>query len=130
MIDLVTTNKTDFFGESDHFDYLFQTALPKLLSRDGAGIRKTLFLWSAACSTGEEPYTSAMVVNEFRERYQGYRFSVLATDISTRVRETGRSAVYREEAVSPVPKEAIKAGGVMAVHALEAIAGAVINECG
>jgi chemotaxis protein methyltransferase CheR len=103
MIDLVTTNKTDFFREPDHFDYLYQTALPELLNGDGTGIRKTLSLWSAACSTGEEPYTLAMVVNEFREKYQGYRFSVLATDISTRVLDTGRLAIYREEAVLPVP---------------------------
>lgn len=103
MIDLVTTNKTDFFREPDHFDYLYQTALPELLNDDGTGIRKTLSLWSTACSTGEEPYTLAMVVSEFREKYQGYRFSVLATDISTRVLDTGRRAIYKEEAVLPVP---------------------------
>jgi len=105
MIDLVTTNKTDFFREADHFDYLYQTALPELLGCDGVGIRKSLSLWSAACSTGEEPYTLAMVVSEFGEKYQGYRFSVLATDISTRVLETGRSAVYKEEATLPVPTD-------------------------
>lgn len=105
MIDLVTTNKTDFFREPDHFDYLYRTALPELLNNDGTGIRKMLSLWSAACSTGEEPYTLAMVVNEFKEKYQGYRFSVLATDISTRVLDAGRHAIYKEEAVLPVPMD-------------------------
>ena len=105
MIDLVTTNKTDFFREADHFDYLYQTVLPELLGRDGAGIKKALSLWSTACSTGEEPYTLAMVVNEFKEKYQGYRYSILATDISTRVLETGRRAIYQEESALPVPLE-------------------------
>jgi chemotaxis protein methyltransferase CheR len=105
MIDVVTTNKTDFFREPDHFDYLIRMALPDLLNNEGVGIRKPLSLWSAACSTGEEPYTLAMVASEFRERYQGYRFSVLATDISTRVLQTGRLGVYEEERVLPVPPE-------------------------
>ena len=63
MIDLVTTNKTDFFREPDHFDYLFVKALPELLERDQIGVRKSLLMWSAACSTGEEPYTLAMVAS-------------------------------------------------------------------
>jgi chemotaxis protein methyltransferase CheR len=103
MIDLVTTNKTDFFREPDHFDYLLRVALPELLDRDGIGVRKRLTLWSSACSTGEEPYTLAMVTSEFREKYRGYHFFVLATDISTRVLEKGRLGVYDEERADPIP---------------------------
>ena len=62
LIDVITTNKTDFFREAGHFDYLATKALPDLAARKGAG-RKALF-WSAGCSTGEEPYTLAMVLSE------------------------------------------------------------------
>ena len=105
MIDLVTTNKTDFFREPDHFDYLFSSALPELLSKGGVGKGNMLSLWSAACSTGEEPYTLAMVASEFKEAHPGYRFSVLATDISHRVLEKGSIGVYEEERTEPIPYE-------------------------
>ncbi len=105
MIDLVTTNKTDFFREPDHFDYLVRKVLPDLLDNQDVGVRKTLNLWSAACSTGEEPYTMAMVASEFKERCPGYRFSVLATDISTRVLEKGRIGIYDLERALPIPQE-------------------------
>ena len=83
MIDAVTTNKTDFFREPDHFDYLSQSVLPELVGLHGLGVRKTLNVWSAGCSTGEEPYTLAMVLSEFAEECPGFHFSILATDIST-----------------------------------------------
>ena len=103
MVDLVTTNKTDFFREPDHFEYLIRTALPDLLNHYDIGLRTKLCLWSAGCSTGEEPYTIAMVVGEFGENHPGYRFSVIATDISTRVLKHGKAAIYEEERVLPVP---------------------------
>ncbi len=105
MIDLVTTNKTDFYREPDHFNYLFGSALPELLSSRGTGLRRSLSLWSCACSSGEEPYTLAMVVSEFAADHDGYRFSILATDISTRVLEKARSGIYDEEAVLPLPMD-------------------------
>ncbi|MBI5562170.1 MAG: protein-glutamate O-methyltransferase [Deltaproteobacteria bacterium] len=107
MIDLVTTNKTDFFREPDHFDYLFNTALPELVRSYGAGVRKTLVVWSAGCSTGEEPYTIAMVMSEFAERYPGFGFdfTILATDISTRVVETAARGVYGADRIAPIPEE-------------------------
>jgi chemotaxis protein methyltransferase CheR len=100
MIDQVTTNKTDFFREPAHFDYLARKALPELTLS-----KKSIVLWSAGCSTGEEPYTLAMVLNEFADGHRGCDFTILATDISTRVLEKARLAVYDEEAVSPVPPE-------------------------
>lgn len=100
MIDLVTTNKTEFFREPDHFAYLLETLLPDWARVNGGG---TLRLWSAGCSTGEEPYTLAMVLQEFAERSPGFDFRILATDISTRVLETARLAVYPEERTAPVP---------------------------
>ena len=101
MIDAVTTNKTDFFREADHFDYLFERILPEFVSLYGLG--KKLNLWSAACSTGEEPYTLAMVLSEFAERCPGFGFSIFATDISTVVLEKARSGIYEHDRVSPIP---------------------------
>ena len=105
MIDVVTTNKTDFFREPQHFDYLVNTAIPHLMRTSGAGMRRTLMLWSAACSSGEEPYTLAMVLEEFAARVTGFSFLILATDISTRMVETARQAIYSEERIAPVPME-------------------------
>lgn len=105
LIDAVTTNKTDFFREPDHFEFLTKTALPEIIVRKGGGLWKKLMIWSAGCSTGEEPYTLAMVIREFAERSPGFSFdcSILATDISTRVLEKAKHAVYDAERVQPVP---------------------------
>jgi chemotaxis protein methyltransferase CheR len=103
MIDVVTTNKTDFFREPKHFDYLVQTALPELIIRHDAAIRRKYTIWSAGCSTGEEPYTLAMVLSEFALQQHGFYFSILATDISTRVLEKAGLGIYREDAVAPLP---------------------------
>jgi chemotaxis protein methyltransferase CheR len=107
MIDVITTNKTDFFRESRHFDYLVQNALPELIAGHGVGIRHKLMVWSAGCSTGEEPYTLAMVLKDFANNYTGCKFEslILATDISTRVLEIAKRAIYDDEKVVPVPQE-------------------------
>jgi chemotaxis protein methyltransferase CheR len=103
MVDLVTTNKTDFFREPQHFSYLTTMVLPQLLQGQGWGIKGKLNVWSAGCSTGEEPYTLAMVLSEFAQDYPDYNFSILATDISTRVLDKARQGVYEHEKVEPVP---------------------------
>ena len=93
LIDVMTTNKTDFFREPDHFEYLVQRALPDLASRMG-GARRSL-LWSAGCSTGEEPYTLAMVLSEYSAQCPGFRFGVLATDISTAVLAKAANGIFK-----------------------------------
>ena len=105
LLDLVTTNKTDFFREPRHFDYLIGTAVPELIRAAGAGIRRKLQVWSAGCSTGAEPYTLAMVLSDFANTVDGFEFSILATDISTKVLDKARRAVYREYEAEPVPLE-------------------------
>jgi chemotaxis protein methyltransferase CheR len=100
FIDAVTTNKTDFYREPQHFDYLTNTALPNIFSR---GKSRHLNIWCAGCSSGEEPYTLAMVTNEFIKREGMADFSILATDISTRVLETARAGIYEESRVEPLP---------------------------
>ncbi len=107
LIDVVTTNKTDFFREAKHFDFLTEVALPRLLTTHGTGLQRPLRVWSAGCSTGEEPYTLAMVLSEFALANPGFDFTILATDISTLVLEKARLAIYREERVESVP-EALK----------------------
>jgi chemotaxis protein methyltransferase CheR len=103
LIDAVTTNKTDFFREAGHFDYLASQALPDLAARRGTGRR--MLAWSAGCSTGEEPYTLAMVLNEYAETHPVFQFNVLATDICTTVLEKARMGIFRSELAEPVPWE-------------------------
>ncbi len=107
MIDVVTTNKTDFYREPRHFEYLVRMALPELMTKYGSGINKNLMLWSAGCATGEEPYTLAMVLSEFAKKSPGlnFRYLILATDISTRALEKARTGIYEEDRVAPVPPE-------------------------
>lgn len=102
MIDAVTTNKTDFFREPWQFDFLRDNAVPELAQMYGAGISRRLNVWSVACSTGEEPYTLAMVLATASSG-DGARFDILATDISSKVLEVARTAVYDEERIAPVP---------------------------
>ena len=103
MIDVITTNKTEFFREPKHFEFLVQQALPELIHTRGTGIRRKLLVWSAGCSTGEEPYTLAMVLKDFPANRRKIRFEILATDISTRVLEAAKIAVYDHEKVAPIP---------------------------
>lgn len=102
MIDVVTTNKTEFFREPAHFSFLADRVLPGLL-RTAAG--KPVNLWSAGCSSGEEPYTLAMVLSEYARIREPFAFSILATDISTRMLEKAYLGVYEEEKITPVPPE-------------------------
>lgn len=102
LIDVVTTNKTDFFREKVHFDFLTSQALPQLTARaDG----RELLIWSAGCSTGEEPYTIAMVLSEYRQSHPGFRFRILATDISTAVLERAERGVFHSDVVQPVSRD-------------------------
>lgn len=107
MIDVITTNKTDFFRESKHFDYLVQEALPEIISGKGSGITNQIKIWSAGCSTGEEPYSIAMVLSEFAGKNPEIKldYSILATDISTLVLQKGKLAIYNEEKAEYVPYE-------------------------
>jgi chemotaxis protein methyltransferase CheR len=89
FIDVLTTNKTNFFRESAHFDFLTEQVFPRLAS-SGSEIR----IWSAACSSGEEPYTLGMVVRDHLPVEAQRRTRILATDISNRILSTARTARY------------------------------------
>ena len=101
LIDAVTTNKTDFFREPKHFEYMEQVALPELVSAGHKRIR----LWSSACSTGAEPYTMAMIMQEFVDGQSGIDYRILATDLSTEVLQAARRGVYARDMIVPVGSE-------------------------
>jgi chemotaxis protein methyltransferase CheR len=101
LINAVSTNKTDFFREPAHFDFLRGTILPKL----AAAGRREVKLWSAAASIGAEAYTNAIVLEDFRTRHNGPDYSILATDISTDVLAVAVLGQYAEAMVQPVPVE-------------------------
>ncbi len=101
LIDAVTTNKTDFFREPKHFDFLVEEAIPAFIAQ-GALARSSLKVWSAASSTGAEPYTLAMVLAQQRDTVPA--FSILATDISTQVLQIGVQAIYPEIMAHPIPE--------------------------
>ncbi len=103
LIDAVTTNKTDFFREKTHFDFLAEKVLPEFTAREGSS--RELLIWSAGCSTGEEPYTLAMVLSEYQHAHAGFRFRILATDISTAVLAKAQRGVFPSELVRPVPSD-------------------------
>lgn len=103
LIDVVTTNKTDFFREPHHFQYLLDTILPGhwVGRRSSAPIK----IWSAGCSSGAEPYTIAMVCALFAEQNPGFSAEILATDICTEVLVEASRAVYPHAMIEPVPME-------------------------
>ncbi|MBI5380639.1 MAG: chemotaxis protein CheR [Opitutae bacterium] len=98
LLNLATTNKTDFFREPDHFHYLACRVLPAWLKDRPS---PTLQVWCAGCSTGEEAYTLALTLLEQQER-QDFQFDILATDVSTRVLHIAREAIYTEEQARPI----------------------------
>jgi chemotaxis protein methyltransferase CheR len=103
FINVITTNKTDFFREPDHFEFLVRKAVPDLLARNGSLLKKRLNLWSAACSRGNEAYTTAIMLSELAAKCPEYVFDylILGTDISTDVLETARRAVYQGVDIAP-----------------------------
>jgi chemotaxis protein methyltransferase CheR len=103
MLDAVSTNKTDFFREPKHFDYLINFALPSLVNSGRWSPGRTINIWSAGCSSGEEPYTIAMTLAGFASRNRAGDFLILASDISTRVLKIARMGIYQETSTSCVP---------------------------
>ncbi len=91
----VTTNLTSFYRESHHFDYLGSELLPELLRVNSAA--KRLRIWSAGCSTGEEPYSIAITLLENLRHHSDWDIRILATDLDTNVLDTAQRGIYAEE---------------------------------
>lgn len=107
LIDAVTTNKTDFFREPQHFKFLRDVAIPGLL-RSSSGRSHALKVWSAASSTGMEAYTLAMVLDDIVRFGTRFQFRILGTDISTSVLREAKLAIYPRDAIAPVPDNFVK----------------------
>jgi chemotaxis protein methyltransferase CheR len=104
LTDAVTTNKTEFFREAAHFERLTDEVIPELVRRDpAAGSTRPLRIWSAGCSSGEEPYTLSMVLSDYAARNSGLQFEITATDLSSRMLDTALNAVYAGQAAHLVP---------------------------
>lgn len=102
LVNLLTTNHTYFMRESTHFDYFKKVVLPQL--KQSEAVTRDLRIWSAASSTGEEPYTLAMILMEFFGiAHSQWDTKVLATDISTQVLEHAVRGVYLKENIDPLP---------------------------
>jgi chemotaxis protein methyltransferase CheR len=101
MIDEVSTNKTDFFRENAHFEFMTNELLPYFLKHNITNLN----VWSAAASSGEEIYTLGMVLSEFKEKNPVLNFSLLGSDISKTMLSKAISAIYPETAIAPVPLE-------------------------
>jgi chemotaxis protein methyltransferase CheR len=102
MLDLVSTNKTDFFREPKHFEFLRDEILP------GLDTEKRIRVWSSACSSGEEPYTIAMTILDAVKNPAQWNIKILATDLSTRVLEKAVKGLYEESAVKGVPTDTVQ----------------------
>lgn len=98
FVDALTTNKTDFFREPNHFKFLVSDVLPELAAQ-----KRPAKFWSAACSIGAEPYTLAMVLSDFQRNSPNWRFSILASDISTKALTKAARAIFPEDMIEPVP---------------------------
>ena len=103
LVDSMTTNKTDFFREPDHFDFLRTQAIPALL-KSSESKTNPIKVWSAASSNGSELYTVAMVLASMQATTP-FKFSLLGTDICLEMLEQARRAVYPSAHVEPVPAE-------------------------
>jgi chemotaxis protein methyltransferase CheR len=104
FINAITTNKTDFFRENDHFEYMKSYVLPAFESKGENEIR----IWSAGCSTGEEPYSIGITLFEYFKGKKAPALKILATDIDTQVLEKGLNGVYTQEQVAAIDKKLLK----------------------
>jgi chemotaxis protein methyltransferase CheR len=102
FLNVVTTNKTDFFREPVHFNFLNDVVLPERKQQRATDIFK---IWSAGCSSGEEPYTISIVLNDHQLLNPSFRFEITGTDISTQVLEKASKGVYPADKINEVPME-------------------------
>lgn len=100
LLSVLTTNLTHFFRENHHFDLLRDTILPRLLKSARSG--KRVRIWSAGCSSGEEPYSIAMTVLDLCPEAAELDVKILATDIDPEILKRARSGVYSDEEVAPI----------------------------
>ncbi len=109
MVDYISTNKTEFFRESQHFDILRSTVLPELCRRQSPGANPVIRCWSAGCSTGQEAFSLAMTMEEYKRNFcDSMDYTILGSDISGKVLETARAAIYPFSQSSGIPSAFLK----------------------
>jgi chemotaxis protein methyltransferase CheR len=102
LIDAISTNHTFFFREIKHFDFMRETVLPSALKTEP---RRQFRMWSAASSSGEEPYSVAIQLDDYFSRQPGWSWKVEATDISTKILAKARDGIYPTDRLREVPPE-------------------------
>ena len=108
LIDAISTNHTFFFREASHFEFVRDHALPEMIERNRVERWPRFYAWSAACSSGEEPYSLATTLVEGLKS-STWQWHIEATDISRRILAKAEAAIYKEETVSRLPPAALKA---------------------
>ncbi len=101
IVEILTTNKTDFFREIQHFDFLEKKLMPLMKN-------KPYRIWSAGCSSGEEPYSLAMHIQSKMNMIERADIKILATDISSKMLEKAREAIYEKEQTKDIPEPFLK----------------------
>ncbi len=104
LLDSISTNKTDFFREQKHFDFLNTKFIPTLKSKKEKQRNRTIRVWSAGCSTGEEPYSLAITIINHINPNAGWNVKILATDISIKVLKRAINGIYNKEALKGIPR--------------------------
>ncbi|HRE31260.1 MAG TPA: protein-glutamate O-methyltransferase CheR [Candidatus Berkiella sp.] len=106
FINAVTTNFTSFMREEHHFEYLQEFLLPEIIQRNR--LKKRIRIWSAGCSTGEEPYSISFVVNDVMKDIQNWDVKILATDIDSDALLTAESGLYKDKDVEQISTHYLK----------------------
>jgi len=105
LLNAISTNLTSFFREPDHFDFLKRKILSEIAKNNGSAPYYPLRIWSAGCSSGEEPYSLAITVHETLYPGHWVKVRILATDLSTRVLEMARTGIYETEKIKNIPHD-------------------------
>lgn len=105
ILDQLTTNHTFFYREKEHFELLINTILPQLLKDLAKNGESEIRIWSAGCSTGEEPYTLSIILQEFFKKKPSWQFDILATDISKQVLNIALKGVYPKLEITKLKPE-------------------------
>ncbi len=109
IFDAITINETYFFRAEQQFEALEKIIIPELIKNKSGSLTPVIRIWSAACSTGEEPYTIAMIILEkIKPLFPSVQFQILGSDISNNVLETAKNGVYREYSVRNVPEQYLR----------------------
>src|SRR5574337_238029 len=104
FVNAITTNKTDFYREKAHFDFLEQEMVPAWKARAARTGERRIRIWSAGCSSGEEPYTIAITLRKAIENLHAWDVRILASDIDTEVLARARQGIYSTDRLADTPR--------------------------